>query len=227
MVVNIRNIYNHSNDVRPQRRWSSSNVIVFACMCGTSPEDLLIFCELIPVSDLKWLRCFPTIPFLYLSSHGEQEQISLRTFNFLLESWAKMKNKTERNWFRFGYPMRERCQIIAKHSCSCWLLARMVKLEKTSNWNNSWKNIKLDHLGKDGQIKHVCSGVIPIECDPTFPWRGQKKRVMTAPVEAVSSHYLRRTSAVVWPSLTWRIIPFSKWLVTPIYKPWNGHLEGE
>ena len=26
---------------------------------------------------------------------------------------------------------------------------------------------------------------------------------------------------------TWRIIPVSKWLVTPIYKPWNGHLEGE
>ena len=24
-----------------------------------------------------------------------------------------------------------------------------------------------------------------------------------------------------------RIIPVSKWLVTPIYKPWKGHLEGE
>ena len=24
---------------------------------------------------------------------------------------------------------------------------------------------------------------------------------------------------------TWRIIPVSKWLVTPIYKPWKGHLE--
>ena len=27
-------------------------------------------------------------------------------------------------------------------------------------------------------------------------------------------------------SPTWRIIPVSKWLVTPICKPWNGHLEG-
>ena len=26
---------------------------------------------------------------------------------------------------------------------------------------------------------------------------------------------------------TWRIIPVSKWLVSPIYKPWNAHLEGE
>ena len=26
---------------------------------------------------------------------------------------------------------------------------------------------------------------------------------------------------------TWRIIPLSKWLVTPIDKPWKGHLEGE
>ena len=26
------------------------------------------------------------------------------------------------------------------------------------------------------------------------------------------------------PSPTWRIIPVGKWLVTPIYKPWNGHL---
>ena len=26
---------------------------------------------------------------------------------------------------------------------------------------------------------------------------------------------------------TWRIIPVSKWLVNPIYKPWNAHLEGE
>ena len=26
---------------------------------------------------------------------------------------------------------------------------------------------------------------------------------------------------------TWRIIPVSKWLVTPMYKPWKGHLEGE
>ena len=25
---------------------------------------------------------------------------------------------------------------------------------------------------------------------------------------------------------TWRIIPVSKWLVTRIYKPWKGHLEG-
>ena len=27
--------------------------------------------------------------------------------------------------------------------------------------------------------------------------------------------------------LTWRIILVTKWLVTPIYKPWKGHLEGE
>ncbi len=26
---------------------------------------------------------------------------------------------------------------------------------------------------------------------------------------------------------TWRIIPLSKQLVTPSYKPWNGRLEGE
>ena len=26
---------------------------------------------------------------------------------------------------------------------------------------------------------------------------------------------------------TWRIIPVSKWLVTPMYKPSKGHLEGE
>ena len=26
---------------------------------------------------------------------------------------------------------------------------------------------------------------------------------------------------------TWRIILVSKWLVTPIYKPWKGHLEAE
>ena len=26
---------------------------------------------------------------------------------------------------------------------------------------------------------------------------------------------------------TWRIIPVSKWLVTPVYKPSKGHLEGE
>ena len=26
---------------------------------------------------------------------------------------------------------------------------------------------------------------------------------------------------------TWRIIPLSKQLVTPVYRPWNGHLEGE
>ena len=155
--------------------------IVFVCICGRSPGDLLIFCEFIPVSGLKWLRCLPTIPFLHLSSHGEQEQISLRTFNFLLESWAKMKNKTERNRFRFGYPTRERCQIIANHSCPCWLLASFLSVEGK-------KNIKLDHLGKDGQIKHVCSGGIPIECGPTFPWRGQKKGVMTAPLKAVSSH---------------------------------------
>ncbi len=25
---------------------------------------------------------------------------------------------------------------------------------------------------------------------------------------------------------TWRIIPVSKWLVTPVYKPRKGHLEG-
>ena len=29
------------------------------------------------------------------------------------------------------------------------------------------------------------------------------------------------------PNPTWRIIPVSKWLVSPIYKPWNAHLEGE
>ena len=27
--------------------------------------------------------------------------------------------------------------------------------------------------------------------------------------------------------ITWRIIPVSNWLVTPIYKPWKAHLEGE
>ena len=27
--------------------------------------------------------------------------------------------------------------------------------------------------------------------------------------------------------LTWRIILVTKWLVTPIYKPWKGHLNGE
>ena len=26
---------------------------------------------------------------------------------------------------------------------------------------------------------------------------------------------------------TWVLIPVGKWLVTPIYKPWKGHLEGE
>ena len=26
---------------------------------------------------------------------------------------------------------------------------------------------------------------------------------------------------------TWRITPVCEWLVTTIYKPWNGHLEGE
>ena len=31
----------------------------------------------------------------------------------------------------------------------------------------------------------------------------------------------------MWLGGTWRIIPLSKWLVTPIYKPLNGHFEGE
>ena len=26
---------------------------------------------------------------------------------------------------------------------------------------------------------------------------------------------------------TWGIIPVSKWLITPIYKPFKGHLQGE
>ena len=34
-----------------------------------------------------------------------------------------------------------------------------------------------------------------------------------------------RESGVVSPA--WRITPVSKWLVTCIYKPWKGHLEGE
>ena len=29
------------------------------------------------------------------------------------------------------------------------------------------------------------------------------------------------------PWIVWRIMPVSKWLVTFIYKPWKGHLEGE
>ena len=35
---------------------------------------------------------------------------------------------------------------------------------------------------------------------------------------------------LMWPfskRFAWRIIPISKWLATPIYKPWIAHLEGE
>ena len=142
--------------------------------------------------------------FVHLSSHGEQEQISLRTFNFLLASWAKMKKKTERNWFRFGYPIRERCKIIANHSCSCWLLASLLSVERKKHQiGPSWQ----------GWSNKTClgNGVIPMNAAPPF-LEGDKKRVMTAPLEAISSHYLRwlmrsyRTSAVVWPSLTYTFL---------------------
>ena len=49
------------------------------------------------------------------------------------------------------------------------------------------------------------------------------------------NHFCKVTIQSIRPSLTcnnkktppsWRIIPVRKWLVTPIYKPWNGRLEG-
>ena len=36
---------------------------------------------------------------------------------------------------------------------------------------------------------------------------------------------MKETSVSGWHT-TWRIIPVSKWFVTPIYKPWKGRLEG-
>ena len=51
-------------------------------------------------------------------------------------------------------------------------------------------------------------------------------------IEAMKSQSLQEAKAVWMPRRekvdlmsTWRIIPVSKGLVTPIYKPWNVHLE--
>ena len=43
-------------------------------------------------------------------------------------------------------------------------------------------------------------------------------------IPAIAMWLFTRGYFFVETSATWRIIPISKWLVTPIYKPWNAHL---
>lgn len=51
--------------------------------------------------------------------------------------------------------------------------------------------------------------------------------------EITSARLPSNPSGHLWPATTkktppsWRIIPVRKWLVAPIYKPWNGRLEGK
>ncbi len=116
----------------------------------------MIFCEFIPVSGLKWLRWFPIVPF----------------FCIYLHMVSKNKSRWEPSVFYWHPGLRRLIPIrvsnqreMPNHSKSwfvhvgCWLLSVQSK-EKTHQ--------KMTISGRDGQIKHVSSGVIPMNAAPPF-----------------------------------------------------------
>ena len=93
-------------------------------------------------------------------------------------------------------------------------------LEKLTYWTPKWEVDGSDDFPfqtGDFQVNHVVPKIAEI-------WGSLQLKVWIISISLSGDTSSGAKMKGEQPGTTWRIIPVSKWLVTTIYKPWNGHL---